>query len=454
VSGVLGTGLGVYIPFVIYAAVLITTVLSLAGKPSFSVFLLVLLIPLQTTRAKLIPLPFGAHAIDILWSSAFVGILLHHTRPYLPKARIGGLLLAFGFMCYLSLWQGWFLIGGEAPLYVTNQRFSDWKNYMVMPVLTFVVSACIKTTRQIKILITIMFLATIVVNWSFIRSTSGRDLSHFSYNVRDAGVLGYAGENGLGAFVAQIIVLFFALALFIRRKICRLALGAIIAFSAYSLLFSFSRGGYISCLLGISVVSIFRQPKVLVIVLALLIGWQTLLPKAVQERIDMTYDENGGVLDSSAEERITLWKDALSLIGSNPVFGYGFDTYQFMERVGSYSDTHNYYLKVTVEMGFVGLSMLIAILFKMWSFGLRLFRYADEPFLQALGLGFAAMILCIAVANFFGDRWTFLQVDGYLWVLLGCVMRALDLARERPGKRPHCEAIPMYADGDQSLALT
>jgi hypothetical protein len=28
-------------------------------------------------------------------------------------------------------------------------------------------------------------------------------------------------------------------------------------------------------------------------------------------------------------------------------------------------------------------------------------------------------------ANFFGDRWTYLQVNGYLWVVCGLVARAI-----------------------------
>jgi hypothetical protein len=36
--------------------------------------------------------------------------------------------------------------------------------------------------------------------------------------------------------------------------------------------------------------------------------------------------------------------------------------------------------------------------------------------------------------NFFGDRWTYQQVDGYLWVLLACVIRGLIAIHEQPEK--------------------
>ncbi|HEY6249045.1 MAG TPA: hypothetical protein VI685_03740, partial [Candidatus Angelobacter sp.] len=33
-----------------------------------------------------------------------------------------------------------------------------------------------------------------------------------------------------------------------------------------------------------------------------------------------------------------------------------------------------------------------------------------------------ALLASTVVLNLFGDRWSYQQVDGYLWVILGCVM--------------------------------
>jgi hypothetical protein len=56
-----------------------------------------------------------------------------------------------------------------------------------------------------------------------------------------------------------------------------------------------------------------------------------------------------------------------------------------------------------------------------------LFRKAKDPFLASLGLGLAGWVVCSFVANCFGDRWMYLQVNGYMWVLGGLVSRALAL---------------------------
>jgi O-antigen ligase len=144
----------------------------------------------------------------------------------------------------------------------------------------------------------------------------------------------------------------------------------------------------------------------------------------------------GGQFDSSAQTRLVLWQDAIALFKRNPITGTGFETYEFMGRVGPYRDTHNYYVKVLAETGVVGMILYLALLWKLLGSGSRLFYGSEDPFWQAVGLGFLALVFCAIALNFFGDRWTYQQVDGYLWVFLGCVIRGLVVLNERrePGQ--------------------
>jgi O-antigen ligase len=165
-----------------------------------------------------------------------------------------------------------------------------------------------------------------------------------------------------------------------------------------------------------------RERKLLLVLAVILISWQSFVPNAVRERVLMTYSQGEG-LDSSAEERITIWEDAVEVIESNPLLGTGFDTYQWMGRVGPYRDTHNYYLKVFLELGLVGLVVFLMQLRAAGVMSWRLFKSREDPLLSALGGAFFAMLMCAAVVNFFGDRWTYLQVSGFFWVLLGIIAR-------------------------------
>src|SRR5262249_37087326 len=77
------------------------------------------------------------------------------------------------------------------------------------------------------------------------------------------------------------------------------------------------------------------------------------------------------------------------------------------------------------------LVIFLAILAGMFAQGFRLFREAGQSgdsLLKALGIGFVGCVVGAAVANFFGDRWSYLQVDSYLWISLALVCRGCLLA--------------------------
>src|SRR6202040_4175812 len=81
--------------------------------------------------------------------------------------------------------------------------------------------------------------------------------------------------------------------------------------------------------------------------------------------------------------------------------------------------------------GLVGTVLFITLLWKLTRLGFDLFvRAADSPFWSALGLGFVALMVSSGITNCFGDRWTYQQVDGYLWILLGCVITGLRVTNE------------------------
>jgi O-antigen ligase len=154
-----------------------------------------------------------------------------------------------------------------------------------------------------------------------------------------------------------------------------------------------------------------------------LLTWQTIVPAAVKDRVLNTYDTSTGQLEDSAAERVTLWEDAIEAFQQEPVFGKGFNTYQFLGRLGGWRDSHNYYVKLIFELGLVGLLLFLYQFWKLYRVGYRLFRSAKDPFFASLGLGVAGWMVCAVFANFFGDRWNWVQITGYLWTFAALVVR-------------------------------
>ncbi|MGB9511955.1 MAG: O-antigen ligase family protein, partial [Candidatus Acidiferrum sp.] len=187
----------------------------------------------------------------------------------------------------------------------------------------------------------------------------------------------------------------------------------------------FSRGGYLAFLVGCLFLGLVKQRKLLILLAVFLATWASLVPPAVQQRVFMTYDKNTHELDHSSETRVNLWEEAMQIYDTNPLVGAGFFTYAYTSHYNGYKDTHNLFVKVLVETGVVGLLLFLWLLVKTFTAGYQLFRRSGDPFLCSIGLGLSAWVICALVANLFGDRWTYLQVNGFMWVLAGLVSRSL-----------------------------
>ena len=72
-----------------------------------------------------------------------------------------------------------------------------------------------------------------------------------------------------------------------------------------------------------------------------------------------------------------------------------------------------------VETGAVGLLMFLYVLWRMFALGYQLYRQSEDPFLASVGLGFSALMVGMFLANLFGDRWSYFQVDGWMWMFGG-----------------------------------
>ena len=450
-------GLEPYIAACEYATFIGVFLLTVFWRPIVGIFFLLPLIPLQTIRYRMNDLPLGGSVIGIMLLAVLLG-LLRHRRPILPKTPWTKLLFMYGILTFVSVVLGSFYLNRPLPL-PGDPRFGVWQDYMTMPALLIVTAAVAPTSRQMKAMIIVMCLATFALNHSYWETVSGRDYSAYSEDLREGGGMGYAGPNGLAAYEAQMASFLLVLAGFERKFLLRLAYYGLAVFSALCLAYSLSRGGYLAFLAGCVFVGIFKQRKLLILLPVFLLTWTSLVPAAVQDRVTMSYDGQTGNLDNSAETRITLWEDALEMVHSSPIWGTGFNTYAYMHRErrtdgveGYYEDTHNYYLKVLVETGFFGLLIFLFLLIWTFGYGFALFHRAKEPFAASLGLGLAAWVVCAVVANLFGDRWTYLQINGYMWILGGLVAQAW--AVEKSNRAKTAEEHNSAPDGSQLVEAT
>ncbi len=426
----MGPGLSGYILYGVLWIVLLATIF---WRPVYGIFLLVPLLPLQALRARLNFLPLGAQFIDLMLVAVILGQLIKREHIFVDNPIRKYLLFYIGFT-YVSLWWGALYLGGEYPFWFNNERLSDWKNYIVLLVLYFLILSTVKTAHDLRVLLAVMCGAVLIIVKNFQGGVSGADFSQFSYESRYGGIMGFVGANGLSAFSSQVL----AFSLAMRSKVDIRALKwlcvLLIIGATYCVLFTFSRGGYLAALAAFLIVALVSNRMLLIPLALFLLSWQTLVPGAVRERVMMTRTESGE-LEASAADRVTLWEDAMQLVAASPVFGTGYHTYAFMSRVGAsyrsdfhYRDTHNYYLKVMVETGAIGMIVFLLLLGKLFGLGFRLYRTATDSLYRSMGLGFCLWMVAASLVNLFGDRWTYVQISAFTWALAACVVRAQSLS--------------------------
>lgn len=397
---------------------------ALAGKPRYTFYLILPLLPYRTLRDHFLDYPLGGNILTIMVLTTIIGALLHGKR--LPKTKLYLIWAIFAFYLYLSMWLGTALGNAPPPLWLSDENFLMWKDYLLIPLVFVAAGLVIEDRKTLKNVLIITALSLLLIDRTALANSMSRSWAHFDENKRDGGPLGFAGSNGLAAFLAQFAIFFWGFLQFVKTKKYKLLGYGLVALTLFATMYTFSRASYIAVVAGAFLLGVLKDRKLLILVGVFLFTWQLVVPKAVTERVNMTENSNGQ-LEASAQERVDLWTEAKETIIRNPIFGTGYATFQYGHHEDNLKDTHNWYVKVMLETGIIGAIIALVMLEQMIVLPFRLFRKAQDPLYKGLGLGLFVAIICNMILNCFGDRWTYLEINGLLWVLVAAAARAMSL---------------------------
>jgi O-antigen ligase len=415
---------------------------SLAVRPLWGLYFLIPFIPYRAMRDHFLDYPLGEHLPLILVLCVIVGALIQ--GKHLPKSKLYIIWLVIGVYLYISMWLGAALGNAPAPLGIHELNFVTWKDYMVIPLLFVATSLVIEDRKSIRMVILITALTLLIIDRGCILEFRNHSLATFDESKRDVGPLGY-GSNLTAAYLAMFVMFIWGFLQFVKTKKYKLFGYGLVAISLYATMYMFSRGGYVAVLVSVLLLGVLKDRKLLVIFGVFLLTWQLVLPKSVQQRVTMT-ESASGQLDPSAEGRIQLWKESWNSFVHSPLVGDGFATFQYGRHIANLRDTHDWFIKVMVETGVLGLILYFFLWQQMVTLAYRLFRRGDDPLYRGLGLGLLLALCASMVSNCFGDRWTYLEVTGPLFVLLAAAVRATHAARpEENSQRAPVHARTMVA---------
>jgi len=409
--------------FIFVLGVSVVLFLSLIGKIHLSLLFLIPLFPLQNVIERLKQFSLGKDFIDIIIVAMVLGWVfrsIYKKEKLFEQTPFNKILFIMIIFTYISLWQGSFYLNFPAPINTSDIRLQDWKNYIIFPLIFFIIVNNIKNLKQIKWLIVAMTLGMLIVN--YYTGNQIKWMPGLASREKIVGTFVWTGVNALAAFFAQYPFVLLGILIVDKQKIIKAFFLGVFIVSMYILLFLYSRGAYVAVIMGFLALCVIRKRIFLVPLIILLIFWQSILPKNVIERITDTKTD-AGTLDPSSQQRIEIWKESLKLFKQNIITGVGFDVFAFLGFYGSFTDTHNIYVKILVEQGLIGITLFLILFWLALRSGWKLYKSANDNFLKGLGLGFIACVIATMTTNFFGDRWTYLQLGAYYWAFLGLVVR-------------------------------
>ena len=302
-----------------------------------------------------------------------------------------------------------------------------WAKPLMLVVYALLVAAAVARSERMERFLTPMIVSVWVmagISVVFIAS-SGATLAELSgtYARSFLSALGMHA-NDLGRLYATA----YALLLFtwdrtnnwLLKTVCFLAMGAVVL----ALLLTFSRGAFFGFIV-VNVIYLFarRRMKTLVMAACTVPVALFFMPGAFWYRLTMGF--GAGANEITAGRTGEIWTPLLPELGNHPFFGSGVGSVMYSramieERLWQVAHPHNAYLEAYMNMGTVGLVLLLSFWIWIWrGFRQEARNDGNSDELRGIFEGGAAGLLAFLIAGMAGSS---LQPDAtqtFLWLAVG-----------------------------------
>jgi len=379
--------------------------------------------------------------VGLLIVAIFIRWALLGERPegwQVPAIVLG----LYGLIGFLSLV---YAESSESVLYTLS-------NYVKDALITLVVIALLKRPPAFRHVIWMLlgigiFLGTLGV-FQYLTGTFSNNYGGFSQTVLKGiagSASGYrlAGPIGDPNFFAQIMVVLIPIAiermLHERKPLFKILAGLAGVLSTLTVIFTFSRGGFLAAVVALVALFIIYPPRPLqlAVIIGLGIVMFSFVPAIYFDRVltleDLLPNQSGRVdirSDNSIQGRASQYLTAWVIFKENPLLGIGLNNFayrypEFSKEIGlapsaGNRSLHSLYLEVLTETGILGLSVFLFIL---W-LSFRSMLSARRKFLESAQLEYAHLVTGSAI-GFVGYLIAALFIHAafprYFYLLLGII---------------------------------
>jgi O-antigen ligase len=236
----------------------------------------------------------------------------------------------------------------------------------------------------------------------------------------------------------------YALLLFVWDRSDHIGVKTVMLFAmgvvVLALLLTFSRGAFLGFILvNIMYLVSRRSTKTLLLALVLIPVGLYLTPGAVWDRVTFGFDEGAESISNGRMDEI--WVPIIPELFKSPFWGNGLGAIMWSAPMQagilpSVAHPHNAYLESILDLGFVGLLVVLAYWIVTWRDFRRLSR--DQrltPELQGFFEGAAAGLVAFLVAGFAGSSLLPSPEQAFLWLAVGVMYGIRRKLAPRPVKK-------------------
>ncbi|MBG0763196.1 O-antigen ligase family protein [Acholeplasma laidlawii] len=330
----------------------------------------------------------------------------------IDKIKVKGISVIFGFYCIMLL----SIIFNVHRIQISSALISLFRTSLAVFSGYFVAKNLDKEEKKkfIKYWVFSSVVVGIITVGSFMLNPENLKniFQIFSLNVADFYALKFTNSlffedpnNFAGYLLISIFLLIYYLQVVKKRK--KIISILLISLLLFTLFLSLSRSAYIGFLVGAMGIYIFMTKKGKIVSQIALIS----IPFFVSIAAIIVYDRL--IQDVSAYSRLELWAVGIKMSFNNPVFGVGLSNstnlfYQYAQNnlIINNPHFHNLFLKISAELGIVGLFCFMIMLWKIFK---QVFINSKNP-KNIMIFGMAAFLTQSIFVEYFESR--------HFWLLL------------------------------------
>ena len=309
----------------------------------------------------------------------------------------------------------------------------------------FVVANLIKTYNELRIAIYSLLFCAIANGFYILYQVSTDRFAGGSYG---AGSIGERGTFPTAGYLTIVFLLSISIFIVTKGKVMKLVSLVSVVVCGIGILSTGSRANLLGSLFSLSILLFFIIREsfktknyahfvyTTLIILVMFVTFDRAFNYALEKRPALNRLTNiQGMKSSFFETRVeSIYVVVLNEVKKNPFFGLGKTASTTV--LGGTGAAHNYYLRILVEMGIVGLMFFLYLLLSIIRMSLELNRNSQSNLGKAIGLGCLLAIFSLMFASIAQDAFIPVKVNETFWALVGLGAAAYSIEFSKGSDEP------------------